>query len=247
MTNSYCPHICTFREFFLALKLAIQHIFQLAYGTPNMDTVIQQLVVTEPNMFKHFETFNEINIKIWKGQNFQIPSQLSGTFGHQTLSARSHILTQTGKKYLHFTNSIRQKVGMFLDNTTSLKKDTARKVLKFVTRSNPVNMLASFHALQCIFCTTDFESYAELASHFTECATKFEIRASGLEEQLSYTCERCDTEPMSYVNIVSHVHTFCIINFRATCPYCNSVNRICQCAKNKLDEANMLDNIRLNF
>ena len=121
------PHLHIPRIFFsinpnTALKLAIQHIFQLAYGTQNMDTVIQQLVVTEPSMFKYFETFNEINIKIWKGQNFQVPSQLSDTFSQQILSARSQILTQTGKKYLHFTNSIRKKVGMFLDDTTPLKK-----------------------------------------------------------------------------------------------------------------------------
>ena len=109
------PHLHIPRIFFsinpnTALKLAIQHIFQLAYGTQNMDTVIQQLVVTEPCMFKYFETFNEINIKIWKGQNFQIPSQLSDTFSQQILSARSQILTQTRKKYLHFTNRIRKKV-----------------------------------------------------------------------------------------------------------------------------------------
>ena len=82
------PHLHIPRIFFsinpnTALKLAIQYIFQLAYGAQNMDMVIQQLVKTEPNMFKYFETFNDINIKIWKCQNFQIPSQLSDTFSTQ--------------------------------------------------------------------------------------------------------------------------------------------------------------------
>ena len=122
----------------------------------------------------------------------------------------------------------------------------ARKVTKFVTRSNPVNMLSSFQAMQCNFCTTDFDSHSELQSHFTECATKFGIQASGLEEQLSYVCERCDTTPMSYFGIMVHINTFCITNFRAICPYCNSVSKTCQCAKNKLDEISMLNNIRSN-
>ena len=195
-------------------------------------------------MFKYFETFNELNIKIWKGQSLRVPFQFSNTFGNQNLAARSQILTQTGRRHLHFTSTTRQKVGIMLDNTIPLKQDMARKVLKFVTRTSPVSLLASFHALQCTICTTDFENHVELSSHFTECAGRFEIRASGLEEQLSYTCERCDTTAMNYTNMVAHIFTFCIINFRATCPYCNSVNKICQCAKNKLDEANMLDIIR---
>ena len=126
------PHLHIPRIYFsvnpnTALKLSIQYIFQLAYGVQDMDTVIQQLVKTDPSMFKHFETFNGINIKIWKGQNCQIPSQLPDTFGHQILSARSQILTQTGKKYLYFTHSIRKKVGMFLDDTTPLKRTWLRR------------------------------------------------------------------------------------------------------------------------
>ena len=73
-----------------AIKLSIQYIFSLAYGT-SMDTTIQKLAVTDPSMFKHFETFNQINIKIWKGQNLQVPPQLSDTFAQQILAARSQI------------------------------------------------------------------------------------------------------------------------------------------------------------
>ena len=104
------PHLHIPRIFFsinptTALKLAIQHIFSMAYGTENMETVIQQLVKTEPHMFKYFETFNELNIKIWKGQTLRVPFQFSNTFGNQNLAARSQILTQTGKRHLHFTST----------------------------------------------------------------------------------------------------------------------------------------------
>ena len=71
------PHLHIPRIFFsinpnTAIKLAIQYSFSLAYGT-NMDTTTQKLAVTDPTMFKHFETFNQLNIKIWKGQLFYEP------------------------------------------------------------------------------------------------------------------------------------------------------------------------------
>ena len=47
-----------------ALKLAVQHIFKLAYAVESMDTVVQRLFVTEPFMFKGFELFNKINISL---------------------------------------------------------------------------------------------------------------------------------------------------------------------------------------
>ena len=244
------PHLHVPRIFFsinpnTAIKLAIQHIFSIAYGT-SMEITVRRLSVTDPCMFKHFETFNKINITVWKGQNIQVPPQLSDTFSQQILTARSQILTQTGKKFLYFTSVMRRKLGIFLDVIAPLRKDMALKVTKFITRSNPVNCLSSLQAMQCNLCTTDFDSYDELESHFTECASRFDIQASGLTEHLSYVCNKCDTTPMSYFGMVVHINTFCITNFRAVCPYCNSVSKTCQCAKNKLDEISMLNNIRLN-
>ena len=230
----------------IGLKLAIQHIFQVAYGLESMLKVVQQLFVTESYMFKGFEMFNKINISLWKGATPQIPPQMADTFSHQILASRSQILTETGRKHLHFTSSTRKEIGLFLDNTTALKPEVATKVLKFITRSNPVSMLASFYAQQCLICTADFESHTELQSHFAECASGYGIKASGLEEQLTYTCKTCSSEPMTYGSMIGHIYSFCAVNFRATCPYCNAVSRACQCCKNKLDQAKMLDSIRHN-
>ena len=71
-----------------------------------------------------------------------------------------------------------------------------------------MNILSSLQAMQCNCCTTDFDSYAELESHFTECVSRFGIQASGLQEQLSYVCNRCDTTPMSYFAMIIHIIHF---------------------------------------
>ena len=227
----------------MAMKLAIQYVFQILYDIEDMGMVIKRLFRTDPKMFGSFKVFYRIVTGLWSKEQVQLcPLSLGEDFFQQVILGRVENLHSTGHQYLHLTKPMRKKLGLELSTVVD-DRSAVSDMLGQCTRSHPLTVVSSYFANQCSICTSDFDTKAELMSHLTECLTQFEVTSTGPDNDLAYKCTQCDTEKMNLEDMVSHLYTFCTLNIRSVCPFCNGFTKRCSCSKIRIEQMRQVQNM----
>ena len=226
------PHLHVPRIIYLmnpqmALKCSIQYVFVLLYGE-DMNTVKKRLFNTEPKLFGTFQILANTLVNLWVSGTKATLRDWDDGFLHSICLSAQELKNMTNCHALHLTQKVGEYLG--LDLNTNISEENKKKFLKHHNRHNPYHTYVSYIANQCVHCLSEFDNTDELNIHMETCLNDFYTQ-NVHEGTIVFSCNNCQTYNMAQEQLIRHIFTFCVNNFRAICKFCNSKTSRCSCTK----------------
>ena len=225
--HKHVPRIIYLMNPLMALKCAIQYVFVLLYGD-DMNILKGKLFNTEPKLFGSFQILTDTLVNLWTSGTKAELRDWDNNFLNSVCLSAQELKNMTNCHALHLTQKVAEYLG--LDLNTNISEENRIKFLKHHNRHNPYHTYISYISNQCVHCLTDFNTTDDLHVHMEECLKDF-YNQNIHEGTTIYSCTNCQTYNMSQEQLIRHIFTFCVNNFRATCKFCNSKTIRCTCTK----------------